>query len=124
MSYKSQMNELKKNREKYFPLMEMLLYAESSYERSDPPMKIADINHIATILELIDIGYLSKDSFIIEKHRGDINGLFYNGNYPLTDSGVKVYRQNLHEKRGKLVRTLMFVVLLFLAMVVFFMIAW
>ena len=124
MSYKSKMNELKENREKYFPLMEMLLYAESSYEKSAPPVKIADINHIATIMELIDIGYLNKDSFIIEKHRGDINGLFYSGGYPLTDSGIKVYRQHLHDKRGKLVRTLMLVVLLFFAAVVFFMIAW
>jgi hypothetical protein len=117
------MNELKANREKYFPLMEMLLFAESNYEKSAPPVKIDDIIQIAVILELIDIGYLNKDSFIIEKHQGDISGLFYSGGYPLTDSGVKVYRQHLHDKRGKLVRTLMFVILVFLGLVVFFMIA-
>ena len=123
MSYKSEMNKLKENREKYFPLMEMLLYVESKTEKRDLPIEMTDISQIATLMELIDIGYVNKEAFIIKKHRKDITGVFYKGGYPLTGGGIKVYRQHLHEKRGKFIRGLALAAFVILGMIVFFMIA-
>jgi len=122
MSYKSKINELKVNREKYFPVIEMLLYAENSIDKENLPIGITDVSHIGTVMELIDLGYVNVDSFIINKHRRDITGLFYRGGYPLTDAGMKVYHQHLREKRGRLIRGVMLVVFLFLAIIIFYMI--
>ncbi len=123
MSYKSQMNKLKENREKYFPLMETLLYVESKTDKKDLPIEMVDISQMAIVMELIDIGYVNKEAFIIKKHRKDISGVFYRGGYPLTDAGIKVYRLHLHEKRGKFIRGLALAVFVILGMLLFFMIA-
>ncbi len=122
MSYKSEMNKLKENRKKYFPLMEMLLYVESKTEKRDLPAEMTDISQIAIIMELMDIGYINKEAFIINKHRQDVTGVFYSGGYPLTDAGIRVYRQHLHEKRGEFIRGLALAVFVFLAVVVFLII--
>jgi len=122
MKYKSEMNKLKKNREKYFPLLEILLYIESKTDKKDLPIEMTDINQMALVMELMDIGYVNKDSFIINRHRKDITGLFYNGGYPLTEAGMKVYRQHLHERRGKFIRGLMLIALALLGMFIFYMV--
>jgi hypothetical protein len=122
INYKSKINEMKENRERYFPLIETLLYAESRTERRDLPLKITDVSQIALAMELMDIGYVNKEAFLIEKNRRDITGFFYIGGYPLTEAGVKVYRQHLHDKRGKLIRRLMLISLAVLAVIVFYMI--
>lgn len=122
MSYKSMMNEMKENREKYFPLIETLLYVEKKTERKDLPIEMTDVSQIALVMELIDLGYLNRDAFIIKKSRKDITGLFYKGGYPLTNAGVKVYRQHLHDRRGKFIRGLMLIGLVVLGMFVFYMI--
>jgi hypothetical protein len=122
MSPKAKMKELKENREKYFPLIEMLLYIENKTEKKDLPIQMTDISQMALVMELIDIGYVDKNSFIIKKNRGDVTGLFYKGGYPLTEAGVRVYRQHLHDRRGKFIRGVMLIVLVMLAMFVFYMI--
>lgn len=122
IKYKSKLNEMKANREKYFPVIETLLYLESRTDKRDLPIEMTDLNQIAIVLELIDLGYLDKEAFIIKKHRRDITGLFFKGWYPLTDSGIKVYREHLHERRGKFIRGLMLITLAALGMVVFCMI--
>jgi len=121
INYKSKINEMKQNREKYFPLIEMLLYVERKTGKDDLPIEMTDISQIAVVMELIDLGYIDKEAFIIKKHRRDITGLFYNGGYPLTDAGIKVYRQHLHDRRGKFIRGLMLIALVFLAMILFYM---
>lgn len=123
MDYKSKIKELKANREKYFPLIEMLLYVESRTDKNDLPMEMTDVSQIALVIELIDLGYLDDDCFIVNKHRMDITGLFYKGGYPLTEEGVKVYRQYLHDKRGKFIRGLMLVAIMLLVLLVFYMTA-
>ena len=121
-NYKSKIKDLKQNREKYFPLIETLLYVERKTEKENLPIEMTDISQIAIVMELIDLGYLDKDAFIINKNRRDITGLFYKGGYPLTDAGVKVYRQHLHERRGKFIRGIMLIALMLLGMCVFYMI--
>lgn len=121
IKYKLKLNEMKANREKYFPVIETILYVESRTEKRDLPIEMTDVSQIAIVMELIDLGYLNKEAFIIKKHRRDITGLFYNGGYPLTNSGIKVYRQHLHDKRGKFIRGLMLIVLAVLGLLVFYM---
>jgi len=123
MSYKTELNKLKKNRDRYFPLIEMLLYVESKTEKKDLPIEMTDVSQIAILMELIDLGYINKDAFIINRNRRDITGLFYKGGYPLTNAGMEVYRRHLHERRGKFIRGLMLITLVLLGMFVFYIIA-
>ena len=101
MSYKSELKKMKDNRAKYFPLIELLLYVERNTKKGDLPIEMTDVSRIALVMELMDIGYINKNSFIIKRDRRDITGLFYNGAYPLTDAGIKVYSQYLHERKRK-----------------------
>ncbi len=122
VKYKSKINELKANREKYFPLIEMLLYVEKRTEKKDLPIEMTDISQMALVMELIDIGYLNKDSFNITKYKRDVTGLFYQGGYPLTEAGVKVYRQHLEERKKKFIRGIMLIVLMLAVLFIFYMI--
>ena len=116
------MNEYMSHRQKYFPLIDSLLYVESKTPASELPLEMTGVDRIALLLELIDIGYINPDSFIIKKNRGDIKGLFYRGGGILTSEGIKIYRTHLHERRGLYIKGLVLLSLLFLGMVVFFMI--
>lgn len=120
--YKSQMNELKDNRDKYFPLIELLLYVEKKTDPNELPIEMSDISQIALVMELIDIGYLNKDSFVIEKQRRDITGLFFNGGYPLTEAGIKVYNQHLQERKKKFIHGAMLIGLALLTMIGFYLV--
>jgi len=122
MDYRQKMNEYRSHRNKYFPLIDALLHVESKTSASDLPLEIAGAGRIALLLELIDIGYVNPDSFIIKKNRGDIKGLFYRGGDILTREGIKIYRTHLHEKRGMYIKGLAFFSLLFLGMVVFYIV--
>ncbi len=115
------MKELKINREKYFPVIELLLYVESRTDRDDLPIEMTDVSQMAVVMELIDIGYLDKDSFIIQKNRGNVSGLFYRGGHPLTSAGAEVYREHLHQRRGRFVRGLMLLALVILGLIVLYM---
>ena len=99
INYKAEIKKMKENRKKYFPLIEMLLYVERNTEKDNLPLEMTDVSQIAIVLELIDIGYIDKNSFIIKRDRRDITGLFYRGGYPLTDAGIQAYRQFLHERK-------------------------
>jgi len=123
ISYKSKMKEIKTNREKYFPLIETLLYVEKKTDKSDLPIEMTDTGRIALLMELIDLGYINKDSFIINKNRRDITGLFYKGGYPLTGEGVKAYRQYLDERKKKFIRGIMLVGVALIAVFIFYIIA-
>ena len=116
MNYKAEMKKMKENREKYFPLMEVLLYVERNAKKEDLPIQMTDVSQIALIMELIDIGYIDKKSFIIERSRRDIEGLYYNGGYPLTDAGINVYRQHLHERKTKFKFGILLVILALIIM--------
>lgn len=121
MKYKTKISELKANREKYFPLMETLLYVESRTAEDELPLEMTDSSQIALLMELIDIGYVEKNSFIINRNRRDITGVFYRGGYPLTESGTEVYRQHLHDRRGKFIRGIMLTSLVLLGLIVLYM---
>ena len=116
MNYKSELKKMKENRKKYFPLIEVLLYVERNTKKDDLPLEMTDISQIALVMELIDIGYINKNSFIIKKDRSDIKGLFYNGGYPLTDAGINVYRQHLHERKTKFKFGILLVILALVVM--------
>ena len=118
MSYKSEIKKMKENRKKYFQLIEVLLYVERNKKTENLPLEMTDVSQIALVLELIDIGYINKNSFIIRKDRRDITGLFYNGGYPLTDAGVKVYNQHLHERKAKFKFGILLVILVLIVMFV------
>lgn len=120
VNYKQELSKLKNHREKYFPVMTGLVRMYDTLKDSDFPVEIINAEEMMFILELIDIGYLDAEAFVIKKDFGDITGLFYNGEYPLTESGEYTYK----EKRLKnnsifiiLILTLIFVV--FLIFVIF-----
>jgi len=120
MNYKSEIKKMKEHRKTYFPLMEMLLYVERKTKKEDLPLEMTDVSQIALVMELIDIGYINKNSFIIQRERRDITGLFYNGDYPLTDAGIKVYRQYLHERKANFKVGLLLIAIVLIAMLVLY----
>lgn len=117
---KSKMKELKLNREKYFPVIELLLYVESRTDSSELPIEMTDVSQMAVVMELIDIGYLDSDCFIIQKNRGIVSGLSYKGGHPLTRQGMDIYREHLHLRRGRFVRGVMLLLLVILGLVVLY----
>jgi hypothetical protein len=121
MNYKSEIKKMNENRKKYFPLMEILLYVERNTKKEDLPIEMTDVSQIALVLELIDIGYVDKNSFIIKRDRRDIKGLFFSGGYPLTDAGIKVYRQNLHERKTKFKLGIILVIFVLIAMSIIYL---
>ena len=120
MDYKSEIKKMEVNREKYFQLIEILLYVERKTNKEDLPIEMTDVNRIALVMELIDIGYIDKNSFIIEINRRDITGLFYKGGFPLTDAGIKVYRQHLHERKAKFKSGILLLILMLIVMSIIF----
>ena len=123
MDYRYNMKRMMKRRMEYFPVFEMLIAIHRRKIEHEFPLRIESPEDIALILELVDIGYLDTDSFIVRKNRGDIVALFYNGEYPLTEDGAAVYRHHLLSKRGLYVKFLIvlsFIILLVsLTMLVF-----
>ena len=122
MDYKSEMKKMIENRKKYFPLIELLLYVERNTNKDELPIEMTDVNHIALVLELISIGYIDKNSFIVKRNRTDITGLFYKGGFPLTDAGIKVYRQYLHDRKKSFKLGILLLVLMLGVMAVIYFI--
>jgi len=116
MNYKSELKKMKEHRKKYFSLIEVLLYVERNTKKDDLPLEMTDVSQIALVMELIDIGYIDKNSFIIKRDRRDIKGLFYSGGYPLTDAGIKIYRQHLHERKTKFKFGILLVIIVLIIM--------
>ena len=121
MDYKSEIKKMKENREKYFPLIEILLYVERKTNKEDLPIEMTDVNHIALVMELIDIGYVDRNSFIIKRNRRDITGLFYKGGFPLTEHGIKIYRQYLQERKTSFKLGIIVLILMLIAMAILYL---
>ncbi|MCL2155555.1 MAG: hypothetical protein FWH53_07830 [Leptospirales bacterium] len=122
MNYKSEIKKMNENRKKYFPLIEILLYVERNTKKENLPLEMTDVSQIALVMELMDIGYINKNSFIIKRDRRDIRGLFYNGGFPLTDAGIKVYRQNLHERKTKFKLGMLLVIIVLIVMSILYIV--
>ncbi len=98
MDYKKEMKRLEKAREKYFPVIGALL--DMTTHDGGRPLAIDDPDIMRTVLELIDIGYLDPDAFIINKRFGEIRGLYFRGGAVLTGAGLAEYERD-HERRRK-----------------------
>jgi len=79
MDYKKEMKKLMKRREAYYPAFEYLLDIYNRRGEFRFPVSIDSAEQVALVLELIDIGYLDKDAFIIKKTRNNVDALYYNG---------------------------------------------
>ena len=70
----------------------MLLDLHDTAGRADVPIAITGQNDMLITLELIDIGYLDPEAFIVKKKSGDIAGVAHNGKFPFTEEGTAFYR--------------------------------
>lgn len=122
MDYRLEMKKMKKRREAYFPVFDYLLGIYNRRGEFSFPVRIEDAERIALTLELIDIGYLEKESFIIKKSRDVITALYFNGAYPLTEQGLLAFRTRIHNIRGGYIKAAVVLSLLFLASVIYLMI--
>lgn len=122
MDYKNEIKKMMKRREEYFPAFEYLLGLYRRRGEYDFPLRIEDAPFIALVIELMDIGYLDKDSFIVKKTRGNIDALYYNGGYPLTEKGMLMERAHLHLVRGRYIKLVVLLSLVFLASIIYLMI--
>lgn len=116
MNYKDELAKMKKHRALYFPAMSMLLDMHNDSHQNDPPVPIKDTSGISIILEMMDIGYVEKDSFIIKRDFGDIAGLYYKGGLPLTGEGMKAFSRDLADKQKKIYGIFFICILLILVL--------
>jgi len=110
MDYKKEMKRLEKGREKYFPVMDALMDMKLP---GDGPSQITDPEMMRVVLELLDIGYLDPDAFVVNKKFSEIRGLFFRGGNPITAEGWKEYKRNYITKRTGLRRRLFLLAFLF-----------
>ncbi|MBN1532662.1 MAG: hypothetical protein JXA20_08375 [Spirochaetes bacterium] len=87
MDYKDQLRKMKKHRKRYFPVVERLLAIHGETGGDRVRHEITDIDDMVIILELLDLGYLDADSFIVVRSFDDVSRIYYNGRYPLTAAG-------------------------------------
>lgn len=122
MDYKKEMKKLMKRREAYYPAFEYLLDIYNRRGEFDFPVRIDDAARIALVIELIDIGYLDKNAFTQKKTRNNIDALYFNGGYPLTEQGMLLERAHLHIRRGRYIKLVLFLTLAGLSLFIYFMI--
>lgn len=105
MDYKKEMKILEQGRERYFPVMAALMDMKPAGDGS--PVQIDDPGMMRIVLELLDIGYLDSDAFIISKKFNEIRGLYFRGGNPLTEKGWEQYMINYRKRRGGMKRRLL-----------------
>lgn len=71
----------------------MLLDMHHSLNDAESPVSITDYNDMLIILELMDIGYVDVNAFVIKRKFEDITGLVYKGKFPLTEKGELFLRR-------------------------------
>jgi hypothetical protein len=122
VDYKKEMKKLMKRREAYYPAFEYLLDIYNRRSEFNFPLTIDEACRVALILELIDIGYLDKNAFIVKKTRNNIDALYFNGEYPLTEQGLLMERAHLHIRRGRYIKLVLFLTFFVLVVLIYLMI--
>lgn len=114
VNLKHELNKMKVHREKYFPVVKYLLEVHGQKDEFKFPMEIEDTSDMLIMLELIDLGYLEKNCFIIKRDFMEITGLFFRGQYPLTVEGELVFThsQNVETNYRKIIAYFLAIVLL------------
>ncbi len=107
MNYKKEIAKLAVRRKDYFVLITTLNYLYKTLEKSDLPFMFTEPSQIAIILEMIDLGYLDRESFNISREFGSITGLSYNGAAPVTEAGMGAWQRELLSKRKKISRLIL-----------------
>lgn len=92
--YRKEIKKLKKHRERYRPAMAMILRLYRTAKPSEFPIELIDHEKVLTILELIDVGYLAEDAFIIRRRFNSIASLRYGGAHPFTEGGEMFFYGN------------------------------
>lgn len=119
MDYKKEIKMLGRGRERYFPVIDALLDAGTSPDGR--PLPIDDPGMMRTVLELIDIGYLDPDAFIIDKRFGEVRGLSCRGGALLTESGWAQYKMHHGQQRKRNFRRLVILSALFASTIAIFL---
>jgi hypothetical protein len=94
-NYRSAMKDMMRHREDYHPAITFLMDHYNS--RRNEPLPLRESGHVFIILELIDLGYLDREAFVIDKSFGQINSVIFRGVYPLLENGEVYFRS--HKKR-------------------------
>ncbi|MFC1669254.1 hypothetical protein ACFL20_02610 [Spirochaetota bacterium] len=118
MNYKDELRKISKHRERYFPVMLSLLRTHDNFTDNNSPVPISKAEEMAIILELIDIGYINIDAFIIKREFEDVTGIIYNGENPLTNEGYTVFRQRQFVKKKNLILTVSITIILIILLLV------
>lgn len=118
MDYKKEMRKLEEGRERYFPVIGQLLDMRNT--EGSNPLAIDNPEMMRIVLELIDIGYLDDDAFIIDKKFNEIRRLYFKGGHVLTKSGWIAYtRHNLAKKKKYFKKILVLTLILLFCAAIF-----
>jgi len=100
VNYRKEIALLVKHRNTYGPVMDRLSTLHGAWTGSSEPVAIDTDGDMLTVLELLDIGYLDPEAFIIKQSFGDYRAVFYRGGCPFAAKGESY----LAERRGKRLR--------------------
>lgn len=114
------MRKLEAGRERYFPVMAALMDMKMPGDGS--PARIEEPSMMRIVLELIDIGYLDQDAFVIKKKFSEIRGLYFRGGNPFTGKGWAEFNRNYRIRRNGMRRRLLILLLLLVLCAAVFMI--
>ncbi len=100
-SLRKEIEKMKSHRAVYFPVMENLIRLHRDLPKKAFPVKFSEMDEMVTILELLDIGYLDKNSFNVSESFGNVDSLSFTGAYPLTRAGNAALGQMKDLERKK-----------------------
>lgn len=83
---KKKLKELKDHRDSYHAQLLKILKLYDDFSGS--VIQVDDVTVIPYIVELIDLHYLNFEAFKIVWKRNNVEAVYYNGKYPLTDKGI------------------------------------
>jgi hypothetical protein len=92
--YKKEMTAMKRHRTSYAPTLKAMERRYRGTPAENLPLNLTDEVDITVILELLDIGYLDPDAFVVTKKFGHIERVSYIGQDPLADRGRALLRDS------------------------------
>jgi len=84
--FKKKLKALKNHRNNYYDQIVKVLNLYDNY--NNKAIEVTDVDLKSYIVELVDLQYLDFEAFNIVWKRNNVEVIFYNGNYPLTEKGI------------------------------------
>ena len=99
MDYRREMRDLIAHRRTYYPVLAHLLALKGNTPPDRLPLDLLADRDLVTILELLDIGYLDPEVFVVKNPFGEIRGFYYLGGHPFASKGMAFFAEEGRRRR-------------------------